>query len=261
MELADATAYTAGCFHGEAASCSFVCPFGLDVRSFLEKAAGGRWAAAHRMLRDALVFPSVANALCDAPCEAHCQRSSIGDEAVAIRDVEAACIALAKNKKPEAYAIPGKDARVAVVGAGTAGLSCALGLARKKFRVTVFERAALIGGAARKGARTEDFRAELALALSAEDIEFRLETPVAALDPLLRDFDAVYVATGKGGDDFGLLTTWDSELFTSGADKVFLGGALCGMSGVEGIAAGTRAARSLECFLQTGKAALVAAYD
>ena len=64
MELKDATAYTAGCFHGEAASCSYVCPFGLDVRSFLEKAGKGRWSAAYKLLRDALVFPKVANALC-----------------------------------------------------------------------------------------------------------------------------------------------------------------------------------------------------
>ncbi|MDR2355071.1 MAG: NAD(P)-binding protein [Clostridiales Family XIII bacterium] len=262
MELKDATAYTAGCFHGEAASCSFVCPFGLDIRSFLEKAGRGRWSAAYKQLRDALVFPVIANALCEAPCEAHCQRATVvGDEAVAVRDVERACIAFAKNKKPETYAILKKDKRVAVVGAGTAGLACALGLAQKKFRVTVFEREAVLGGAVNADARAEAFREDILLLLSAEEIDFRCETPVTDLAPLLRDFDAVYVATGKGGDDFGLLPSRDEELFTCGADKVFLGGMLCGMRPVEGMAAGPRVAKIMESFLLTGRAAVFDAYD
>jgi Fe-S oxidoreductase len=238
-----------------------VCPFGLDIRGLLEKAGKGRWAAAHRQLRDALVFPSVANALCEAPCEAHCQRICIGDEAVAIRDVEAACIAFAKNKKPETYAIPKKDKRVAIVGAGTAGLACALGLARKKFHVTVFEREAVLGGFINADARAAAFREEIRLSLSVEDIDFRYETPVTDLTPLLRDFDAIYVATGKDGKDFGLLPSRNESLFTCDADKVFLGGMLCGMSPAEGMAAGPRVARIMESFLLTGRAALFDAYD
>ncbi|MDR1574042.1 MAG: FAD-dependent oxidoreductase [Clostridiales Family XIII bacterium] len=261
MELEDATLYTEKCFRGEAASCSFVCPFGLDVRSFLEKAGRGRWSAAYKLLRNALVFPAVANALCAAPCEAHCQRLIIGDEAVAVRGTEAACIAFAKNKKPEAYAIPAKDGRVAIVGAGTAGLSCALALAQKKYRVTVFEREAVLGGHINADARAETFREEIRLMLSAEDIAFRFETRITDTGPLLREFDAVYIATGRGGDDFGLLEAWDPTLFTTEADKVFLGGMLCGMSPAEGMAAGVRAGAILESFLQTGRAALFDAYD
>ena len=57
-----------------------------------------------------------------------------------MRDIEAACLRHARDRKPETYVIPPKEQRVAVVGAGVAGLSCALNLAQKRFRVTVFEK-------------------------------------------------------------------------------------------------------------------------
>jgi Fe-S oxidoreductase len=99
--------------------------------------------------------------------------------------------------------------------------------------------------------------------LSAEDIDFRYETPITGLEPLLgaAGFDAVYVATGRGGEDFGLWDSWNSELFTSDADKVFLGGMLCGMSVTEGIASGADASKVMESFLLTGRAAVFDAYD
>ncbi len=74
MKLEDSTAYTAGCFHGEPASCSCACPFHMDIRSLLDKAGKGRWVPAYRMLRNATVFPGIVSVLCDQPCRDHCQR-------------------------------------------------------------------------------------------------------------------------------------------------------------------------------------------
>ena len=78
MQLTDLTQYTGSCFNGEPASCACACPFALDVRGFAEKGEKGRWNAAWKALKTAVVFPSVVAALCPAPCREHCQRASLG---------------------------------------------------------------------------------------------------------------------------------------------------------------------------------------
>ena len=146
MRREDATAYTSRCFRGEPAPCSFACPFHMDIRSFLDKAGKGRWMAAYKTLRNATVFPVIVAALCDQPCRGCCQRTVLGDEAIAVRDVESAVLRSTKDRRPDAYVIPPKTQRVAVVGAGVAGLSAALNLAQKKYPVTVFEKQEGWGG-------------------------------------------------------------------------------------------------------------------
>ncbi|NLA86218.1 MAG: hypothetical protein GX847_02830, partial [Clostridiales bacterium] len=108
MKMEDATAFTAKCFNGEPASCSFACPFHLDIRSFLEKAGKGRWQPAYKELRNAVVFPVLVSALCDQPCLGRCQRTVTGDEPIALRDIETAVIKYSRNRKPETYFIPPK---------------------------------------------------------------------------------------------------------------------------------------------------------
>lgn len=261
MKIEDSTRHTARCFRGEPPSCSYACPFHIDIRSFVEKAAKGRWVPAYKILRNAAVFPAVVSALCDQPCSDYCQRSVLGDESIALRDLEAACLRYAKDRKPESYFIPPKSERIAVVGAGVAGLSLALNLAQKKYQVTVFEKEDGWGGCLRSHPRFAEFDADFTLQFSAVQVEFRYGAAVKSLDELA-GFDAVYVATGAGGDTFGLLEGWDPELLTTSSPHVFLGGMATGATLMEGIAQGVEASKTIEVFLQTGKAAKThGAYD
>jgi heterodisulfide reductase subunit C len=254
MKLEESTQYTARCFHGEPASCSYACPFHMDIRAFLEKASKGRWMAAYKTLRNAAVFPVIISILCDQPCRSHCQRTLLGDEAIALRDLESASIRYTKSRKPEFYVIPPKDKRIAVVGAGVAGLSCALNLAQKKYSVTVFDKESGWGGALRSHPRFAEFDADIALQFSAVQAEFRYGTEIKTLEALA-EFDAVYIATGAGGDSFGLLQSWEGDLLTTSIPNVFMGGELCGSTFMKGIAQGSEVSRTIEVFLQTGKAA------
>ena len=260
MKLEDSTAFTAACFHGEPASCSYACPFRMDIRSFLAKVNKGQWVAAYKTLRNAVVFPAIVSALCDQPCRAHCQRAPLGDEAIAVRELEAACLRYAKNRKAESYVIPPKTKRIAVIGAGVAGLSCALHLAQKRFPVTVLEKESGWGGVLRSHPRFAEFDADIALQFSAVQAEFRYGTAIERLNELAA-FDAVYIATGSGGDSFGLLQSWESGLLTTSEPGIFMGGTLCGVSLLEGIAQGIAVSKTIEVFLQTGKAARTYGHD
>ena len=225
----------------------------MDVRTFLEKVSKGTWAAAYRALRDATIFPAIVSALCDEPCRGRCQRGLLGDEAIAMCDLEAACLRYARVRKPENYVIPPKEQRVAVVGAGTAGLSCALRLAQKKYQVTVFEREGGWGGTLRSHPRFAEFDADIALQFAAVETEFRFGVVIKTLDEAA-EFDAVFVATGDGGESFGLSPSWDRDVFATSEPRVFMGGALVGATLMEGMAQGAQASRIIEMFLQTGRA-------
>lgn len=239
MQIEEFTDFTDACFNGESASCSCACPFKLDVRSFTEKCQKGRWSSAWKNYRNAVIFPEIVSALCPAPCREHCQRASLGG-AVDIPALERAAIEYSGAKKAEHYNIPPKEHSVAVVGAGPAGLSAALNLAQKRYKVTVFDKAPGWGGSLRSHADFARFDEDIALQFAAVEAEFRFNTEISSPSQL-SSYDAVYIATGEGGIDFE-------------GEKFFRGGQLTGMSLMEGIAVGAEVSKLVETYLMTGRA-------
>jgi Fe-S oxidoreductase len=220
----------------------------------MERAREGRWGLAYKLLRNAVIFPAVVCDLCPAPCERACQRKDVGDEPVNIRGLEAAAVAYAseRNKAPESYRITPKTKKIAIIGAGPTGLSCALNLAQKKYPVTIFDRNDRIGGSLTRHARYAIFAEDFALQFSSTDVAFRLGAEIESLNALA-DYDAVYVATGKGGDDFGA----KGAAFDVGRKPpVFIGGEVCGVDPMRAIADGAGVSRAMEAFFQTGNAVL-----
>ncbi len=139
--------------------CQGSCPAGEDIRSYLQivrgiekPPAGMGWQEyAWRRLTEANPFPSVMGRVCPAPCETGCNRNEVEDH-VGINSVEHFLgeYAIANNlgfRKPEVST--GK--KVAVIGGGPGGLSCAYQLAMKGHEVTIFDEHDLLGGMMRYG--------------------------------------------------------------------------------------------------------------
>ena len=139
--------------------CQGSCPAGEDIRGYLnivrgieKPPAGTTWQEyAFRRLTDANPFPSVMGRVCPAPCESGCNRNQVEDT-VGINSVEhfLGDYGIAnKIAYPKPAATTGK--RVAVIGAGPAGLACAYQLAKMGHEVTIFDDHAELGGMMRYG--------------------------------------------------------------------------------------------------------------
>lgn len=204
--------------------CQGSCPSGEDIRRWLQIARGMEkppvgmpWQEfAWRVLTEANPFPSVMGRVCPAPCETGCNRNEVEDH-VGINSVEHFLgeYAVANNLKFKApETTTGK--RIAVIGGGPAGLSCAYQLALKGHAVTIFDEHPHLGGMMRYG--IPGFRTPRAV-LDAEiqrildlGVETRLECHIGkdvTLEQIRTGFDAVFL--GMGAQSGRALPTPDSE--------------------------------------------------
>ena len=186
--------------------CVTLCPAHVNVPAYIALAEEGRLAEAVKMIRKDNPFPTACALVCEHPCEERCRRTMV-DAPVNIRGIKKYIVDTVAADSVETPApLPATGKRVAVVGAGPSGLTCAYFLGLMGHSVTVFERRSRLGGMMRYGIPAyrlprerldEDVRAVLA----AGDIEVRTGCDVQAdeMRSLVDEFDAVYVAVGAQG--------------------------------------------------------------
>ena len=133
------------------APCKVACPAHIPVQGYLKLAAQGRYEDALDLIRTENPLPAVCGRICNKRCEAECTRGSV-DEAVAIDEVKRFIADHDLNKEtrriPKMVNQTGKPftEKIAVIGSGPAGLSCAYYLAKQGYPVTVFDRNEVPGG-------------------------------------------------------------------------------------------------------------------
>ena len=130
------------------APCQNECPVGLNVPAYVALIGAGRFDEALAAIMNHMPFPGICGRVCDHPCEAKCRRGQL-DDAVAIRQLKrfAADYAWDDFDVSQMRLAPTNSrSRVAIVGAGPAGLTCAYFLARLGYRPTVFEKLPVAGG-------------------------------------------------------------------------------------------------------------------
>ncbi len=183
--------------------CHTDCPIGNTIPGWIANIREGAYQEAWLALVETNPFPAVTGRVCHHPCEGHCNREVI-ETVVGINGLEHF---LGDRALEEGWALPApvgsQGKRVAVVGGGPAGLSCAYHLRRLGYDVTVFEARDELGGLLRYG--IPEYRlaagvvdAEIARLLDL-GIEVRLGAPVAdaaELEALEAEYDAVFLGVG-----------------------------------------------------------------
>ena len=140
------------CYDTGTAPCKTACPAHIAVQGYLKMAAQGRYRDALALIKKENPFPAVCGRICNRRCEDACTRGTI-DQAVAIDEVKRFIAQQDLNAEtrfvPEKV-IPKVDGefgeKIAIIGGGPAGLSCAYYLAEKGYRPTVFEKEKQPGG-------------------------------------------------------------------------------------------------------------------
>ena len=130
------------------APCLSACPAGVQVPGFVALTGEGRYAEALKLHRERNPFAAICARVCFHTCEDHCRRASLDGEAVAIRGIKRFMVDQEVTiQKPEIRENAANAARrVAIVGAGPAGLTCAYFLARLGYKPVVFEAEPRPGG-------------------------------------------------------------------------------------------------------------------
>lgn len=188
-------------YYHKVVDCQYACPTHTPVPEYIRLIGQRRFRDAYLINRDSNVFPGILGRVCDRPCEPACRRGRVENEPVAIcrlkrvaadfkGDIEPF---LPKKGKPNGF-------KVAVIGAGPAGLTVINDLAPLGYELTLFERAARAGGAILS--QVPSFRLPDEVLREETDVILRLahqvhfDHEVKALSSLLDDFDAVVVGIG-----------------------------------------------------------------
>lgn len=140
------------CYDTGTAPCKTACPAHIAVQGYLKKAAQGKYREALALIKKENPFPAVCGHICNRRCEDTCTRGTI-DQAVAIDEVKkfiAKQDLTAENRyiPPIIPPTTGRlfEEKIAIIGGGPAGLSCAFYLAEKGYKPTVFEKNEKPGG-------------------------------------------------------------------------------------------------------------------
>ncbi len=129
------------------APCRSTCPAHVSVQGYIALTAQGKYREALALFKQDHPFPGVCGRVCHHPCEGACTRTDV-DQSLSIMHLHRfiADVDLASDEPflPEKKAI--RDEKVAIIGAGPAGLTCAYFLALEGYQVTVFEKLPVLGG-------------------------------------------------------------------------------------------------------------------
>ena len=179
--------------------CVALCPAGVDIPGYMALVGEGRCADAVRLIRKDNPFPTACAYICEHPCEARCRRNMV-DDAINIRGLKRYAVDHA-GVVPQPECAPATGKKVAIIGGGPSGLSCAYYLALMGHGVTVYEEREQLGGMLRYGIPSyrfprEKLDAEIESILSL-GIEVHTGVTVGRdiwLEKLEQEYDCIYIA-------------------------------------------------------------------
>lgn len=219
------------CYDTGTAPCKTACPAHLPVQGYIKMASQGRYMDALKLIKNENPFPAVCGAICNRRCEDACTRGTI-DEPIAIDEIKKFIAAKEINEKdryiPKTVNHEGKqfEEKIAIVGAGPAGMSAAYYLRCKGYPVTVFEREDKAGGMLLNGIPSFRLEKDVIAAeievLKTMGVEFRFGIDVGSDVTIqqLRDegYKALYIAIGARGGRMAGVPGEDAKGVMSGIE-------------------------------------------
>jgi len=184
------------------APCVDTCPIHTNVLGYLKHISEGRFRDAYMLIRATNPFPSVCGRVCYAPCEGVCNRGQL-DDPLAIRDLKRFAVDHFDIDTLEVPQITKTEKRVAVIGAGPAGLVCAHNLALEGHEVTVYEALPEPGGMLRYAIPEyrlpkKELKKEISY-IEKLGVKIQCDTEVGkniTLETIKNDFDAIFIGAG-----------------------------------------------------------------
>lgn len=186
------------------APCQNACPVGIDVPSYVALIALGRFQESLDLIRKDNPFPAVCGRVCTHPCEYDCKRGEI-DKPVSIKSLKRFVADYEKNlgRRPVKPVDITQKEKVAIIGSGPAGLTCAHDLIQKGYAITVFESLPVAGGMLTMGIPDyrlprEEVEAEID-DIRTMGVDIRTNTVVGKdimFDDLRNEHEAIFVGVG-----------------------------------------------------------------
>jgi NADH-quinone oxidoreductase subunit F len=181
--------------------CRNACPVEMEIPAYIALVRAGRFDDAYRVLKRTNPFPSVCGRVCGHPCQSKCRRGQL-DESLAIKNIKRFITDHAAPPNVETLPVT-RSEKIAVIGAGPAGMTAALEMKKRGYAVTVFEALPEAGGMLRWG--IPEYR--LPRDILAREIQDILDTGVALrtgvkigkdlpFADLEKSYDAIYIGVG-----------------------------------------------------------------
>jgi NADPH-dependent glutamate synthase beta subunit-like oxidoreductase len=186
------------------APCKAACPAHISIPGFVGSIEQGRYEEGLKLIKEEMPFPAICGRICPHPCESHCNRGRI-DKPIAIESLKRflADMDLARETQYIPEKKGSRNEKVAVIGAGPAGLTVAYYLAIQGYSITIFEKLPLAGGMMAVG--IPEFRLPRDILQAEIDVikklgvEFRLNVEIGidiSFMDLKKEHDAVFIAVG-----------------------------------------------------------------
>ena len=210
---------------GQKVPCISYCPAHVDIPNYIALIGEHRYADAINCIRLDNPFPTACAFICEHPCEEKCRRDIL-DSPVNIRGLKKFAVdQLAADKVPTPPRGADTGRKIAIVGGGPSGLTCAYFLALMGHKAVVFEEKKQLGGMLRYGIPAYRFPRErldedIRAILNVGNIEVKYETRVGTeeMKKLAAEYDAVYVAIGAHTGKTLRMDNVDAEGVSSAVD-------------------------------------------